>query len=71
MSKCQRRRVSKRRIMHTEHVKRRGVLDPRLPIALAAVAAPTVVAQAAQAAQAAPRAHHLDGSALSAGGLRF
>ena len=39
MSKRQRRRVIKRRSMHVDHVKRRGALDPRLPIALAAVAA--------------------------------
>ena len=57
MSKRQRRRVSKRRIIHMEQVKRRGVLDPRWPIALAAMAAPAV---AAPAAQAAPQVHHLE-----------
>lgn len=43
MSKHQRRRVAKRRNMHAEHVKRRTLLDPRLPIALAVVAAPAVL----------------------------
>jgi hypothetical protein len=66
MSKRQRRRVSKRRTMHMEHVKRRGVFDPRLPIALAAVVGPAV---AAPAAHAALRAHHLEGSALTVGRL--
>ncbi|MGN6871946.1 MAG: hypothetical protein ACTHMY_26445, partial [Solirubrobacteraceae bacterium] len=65
MSKRQRRRVAKRRDMHTEHVKRRSVLNSKLPIALAAVAAPAV---AAPAAQASPRAHHLDATALGGAG---
>ena len=64
MSKRQRRRVAKRRNMHVEHVKRRSVLDPRLPIALAAVAVPAV---AAPAAQASTGAHHMDAAALRGG----
>ncbi|MFZ0381007.1 MAG: hypothetical protein WAL38_24490, partial [Solirubrobacteraceae bacterium] len=66
MSKRQRRRVSKRRTVHMEQVKHRAVLVPRLSIALAAVAAPAVVAPAAQAA---PRVHHFEGSALKAVGF--
>jgi hypothetical protein len=65
MSKRQRRRVAKRRNMHVEHVKRRTVLSPRLPIALAAVAVPAV---AAPAAQATPGAHHLNAAALGGTG---
>src|SRR5438105_5022754 len=65
MSKRQRRRVAKRRNMHLEHVKRRTVLDPRLPIALAVVAAPAVAAPAAQASRG---AHHLDAAALGDAG---
>ncbi len=65
MSKRQRRRVTKRRSMHVEHVKRRSVLDPRLPIALAVVAAPAAVAPAAQAS---PATHHLDAAALGSTG---
>ena len=66
MSKRQRRRVSKRRTVHMEQVKHRAVLVPRLSIALAAVAAPAVVAPAAQAA---PRVHYFEGSALKAVGF--
>lgn len=62
MSRRQRRRVNKRRIVHMQHVKGRGVLDPRLPIALAALAGPAVVAPAAEAA---PRVHHIEASALN------
>ena len=65
MSKRQRRRVVKRRNMHVENVKRRSVLDPRLPIALAVVAAPAV---AAPAAQASTGTHHLDAAALGGAG---
>ncbi len=49
-----------------EQVKHRAVLVPRLSIALAAVAAPAVVAPAAQAA---PRVHYFEGSALKAVGF--
>lgn len=67
MSKRQRRRVSKRRAVHMDHVKQPAGLVRRLSIAVAAaVAGPAI---AAPAAQAAPRAHHFDGSAIRAVGF--
>ena len=73
VSKRQRRRTAKRRNVHVEQVKRRGVLDARLPIALAAVAAPAVAAPAALAAAghqgAAPASraaeHHVAGASFT------
>ena len=61
MSKRQRRRLEKRRTIHNGQAKRRNLLDPRVPAALAIMAGPPIAASAAEGAtsiRTVERAHH-------------